>query len=117
MVAELPSTTTVLGLPGNPYAAVSALLALTPAIVEGRTGAMRSRRPHGPLHNAGEIAGPIPRIVPARYAEDAGPTGGWIGDPAVRTAHLGGLLDRDGLVVVPSEATDGALVEFIPLPR
>nr|WP_040791715.1 NTP transferase domain-containing protein [Nocardia paucivorans] len=117
VVAELPSTTTVLGLPGNPYAAVSALLALTPAIVEGRTGAMRSRRPHGPLHNAGEIAGPIPRIVPARYAEDAGPTGGWIGDPAVRTAHLGGLLDRDGLVVVPSEATDGALVEFIPLPR
>lgn len=117
VVAELPSATTVLGLPGNPYAAVATLSALTPAIIEGRTGATVSRRPSGPLHNAGEIAGPLPRIVPARYAGAEHPTGGWIGDPTVRTAHLGGLVDRDGLVVVPSEAADGALVEFIPLPH
>nr|WP_040837440.1 NTP transferase domain-containing protein [Nocardia brevicatena] len=117
VVAELPSATTVIGLPGNPYAAVATLLALASSIVEGRTGAMVSRRPHGPLHNAGEIAGPVPRIVPARYAGDGHPSSGWIGDADVRTAHLGGLVDRDGLVVVPSDAADGALVEFIPLPR
>ncbi|MGI5216616.1 NTP transferase domain-containing protein [Nocardia sp. CA-290969] len=115
VVAELPSATTVLGLPGNPFAAVAILLALTPAVVAGRTGAQPPRPLLGPLHNAAEIAGPVPRIVPARYA--AAPAGGWIGDPAVRTAHLGGLVDRDGLVVVPADARDGTVVEFIPVPR
>lgn len=115
VVAELPSTTTVLGLPGNPFAAVATLLALTPAVVSGRTGAQPPRPLLGPLHNAAEIAGPVPRIVPARSSTD--PAGGWIGDPTVRTAHLGGLVDRDGLVIVASEARDGALAEFVPLPR
>ncbi|MFI9533169.1 NTP transferase domain-containing protein [Nocardia fusca] len=113
VVAELSSTTTVLGLPGNPYAAIATLLALVPAIVGGRTGAPAPRRARGPLRNAGEISGPVARIVPARYATQPG--GGWVGDPAIRTAHLGGLIDRDGLVVVPAEARDDDPVEFIAL--
>ncbi|MFC8046039.1 NTP transferase domain-containing protein [Nocardia sp. NPDC057353] len=112
LVAETTSGTTVLGLPGNPYAAVATLLALAPAIVAGRTGATPRPAQRGPLHNAAEIAAPVPRIVPARHA----PEGGFRGDPAVRTAHLGGLIDRDGLVVVPAGAADGALVEFLALP-
>ncbi|WP_327149999.1 NTP transferase domain-containing protein [Nocardia sp. NBC_01329] len=112
VVAELPTASTVLGLPGNPYAAIATLLALVPAIVGGRTGAPARRSPTGPLRNAAEISGPVTRIVPARYS--AG--GGWIGDPAIRTAHLGGLVDRDGLVVVAPGARDGDSVEFIPLP-
>ncbi|WP_280397871.1 NTP transferase domain-containing protein [Nocardia carnea] len=115
VVAELPSATTVLGLPGNPFAAVATLLTLTPAVVAGRTGAQLPRPLRGPLHNAAEIAGPVTRITPARTAAE--PTGGWIGDPTVRTAHLGGLVDRDGLVIVPGDARDGAVVEFIPVPR
>ncbi|MFI5539480.1 NTP transferase domain-containing protein [Nocardia sp. NPDC051900] len=111
VVARLTSGTTVLGLPGNPFAAVATLMALAPAIVEGRTGALPARPLRGPLHNAAEIAGQVTRIVPARAAEE----GGWIGDPVVRTAHLGGLIDRDGLVVVPPDAGDGAIVEFLPL--
>jgi molybdopterin biosynthesis enzyme/molybdopterin-guanine dinucleotide biosynthesis protein A len=113
VVAELSSTTTVLGLPGNPYAAIATLLALVPAIVGGRTGAPTPRRARGPLRNAGEISGPVARIVPARYATQPG--GGWVGDPAIRTAHLGGLIDRDGLVVVPAGARDDDHVEFIAL--
>ncbi|MEV0109153.1 NTP transferase domain-containing protein [Nocardia sp. NPDC050799] len=113
VVAELSSTTTVLGLPGNPYAAIATLLALVPAIVAGRTGAPAPRRARGPLRNAGEISGPVARIVPARYATQPG--GGWVGDPAIRTAHLGGLIDRDGLVVVPAGARDDDHVEFIAL--
>ncbi|MFI1463477.1 NTP transferase domain-containing protein [Nocardia carnea] len=113
VAAELPSITTVLGLPGNPFAAVATLLTLTPAIVAGRTGAHPPRPLIGPLHNATEIAGPVTRIVPARSATD----GGWIGDPTIRTAHLGGLVDRDGVVIVPTDAHDGTLVEFIPAPR
>ncbi|MBF6202527.1 MULTISPECIES: NTP transferase domain-containing protein [Nocardia] len=113
VVAELASGTTVLGLPGNPFAAVATLMALAPAIVEGRTGASAARPLRGPLHNAAEIAGQAPRIVPARAVDE----GGWVGDPTVRTAHLGGLVDRDGLVVVPPDAVDGAIVEFLPLRR
>ncbi|MEV0359531.1 NTP transferase domain-containing protein [Nocardia sp. NPDC050697] len=113
LVAETTAGTTVLGLPGNPYAAVATLLALAPAIVSGRTGAAPAPALRGPLHNAAEIAGPVPRIVPARYA----PEGGFRGDPAIRTAHLGGLVGRDGLVVVPAGAADGALVEFLTLSR
>jgi len=111
VVAELPSGTTVLGLPGNPFAAVATALALTPAIVEARTGAIPARPSRAPLRNAGDITSPVPRIVPARRDDE----GGWIGDLSVRTAHLGGLIDREGLVVVPAGAHDGDLVEFIPL--
>ncbi|GGL09202.1 NTP transferase domain-containing protein [Nocardia jinanensis] len=114
VVAEIPSTTTVLGLPGNPYAAVATLLALVPAIVGGRTGVPARRRATGPLRNAAEISGAVARIVPARYSEQPG--GGWIGDPTIRTAHLGGLVDRDGLVVVAPGARDDDSAEFIPLP-
>ncbi|MGW5142291.1 NTP transferase domain-containing protein [Nocardia beijingensis] len=111
VVARLAAGTTVLGLPGNPFAAVATLMALAPAIVEGRTGASTARQLRGPLRNATAIAGQVTRIVPARIAEE----GGWIGDPTIRTAHLGGLVDRDGLVIVPPEAEDGAVVEFLPL--
>ncbi|PXX69055.1 molybdopterin biosynthesis enzyme [Nocardia tenerifensis] len=113
VVAELSTGTTVLGLPGNPFAAVATLMALAPAIVAGRTDGTARPPLLGPLHNAAEISGPVTRIVPARFA----PAGGWLGDPSVRTAHLGGLIDRDGLVVVPPDAADGATVEFLPLPR
>jgi molybdopterin biosynthesis enzyme/molybdopterin-guanine dinucleotide biosynthesis protein A len=111
VVAELSNGTTVLGLPGNPFAAVATLMSLAPALVDGRTGAMPQRALTGPLHNASEIAGPVPRVVPARSADN----GGWLGDADIRTAHLGGLIDRDGLVIVPAEAMDGDRVEFLPL--
>ncbi|WP_327093358.1 NTP transferase domain-containing protein [Nocardia vinacea] len=111
VVAELSSGTTVLGLPGNPFAAVAVLMALSPAVVEGRTGGHPLRPLIGPLRNASAVSGPVTRIVPARLA----PYGGWLGDPQIRTTHLGGLVDRDGLVVVPAEATDNDLVEFLPL--
>ncbi|WP_282780074.1 molybdopterin-binding protein, partial [Nocardia sp. CC201C] len=112
VVAQLRSGAVILGLPGNPFAAVATLLALTPALVSGLTGTTRERVLRGPLVNAGAISGPVARIVPAR----AVPAGGWEGDASIRTAHLAGLLHRDGLVVVPADARDGDLVEFIPLP-
>ncbi|MEV0332256.1 NTP transferase domain-containing protein [Nocardia sp. NPDC050717] len=112
VVAELPTGPTVLGLPGNPFAAVAVLLALTPTIVASRTGAPAPSAVRGPLHNAADIAGPVQRITPARHA----PEGGWLGDPNVRTAHLAGLIDRDGLVIVPPNAPNGTTVEFLPLP-
>ncbi|WP_084523009.1 NTP transferase domain-containing protein [Nocardia inohanensis] len=111
VAAQLASGPVVLGLPGNPFAATATLLALIHATLEGLTGATPTRPVRGPLHNAAEIAGPAPRIVPARCHHD----GGWTGDGHLRTAHLAGLLDRDGLVIVPPHAADGDTVEFIPL--
>ncbi|MFC9894094.1 NTP transferase domain-containing protein [Nocardia sp. NPDC127579] len=111
LVAELPDHTTVLGLPGNPFAAIATLMALAPALVEGRTGAHPGRPYLGPLHNAASVAGPVPRVLPARRA----PFGGFLAEPHRSTAHLGGLIDRDGLVVVPAHATDGTPAEFLPL--
>ncbi|MEV0245445.1 NTP transferase domain-containing protein [Nocardia sp. NPDC050712] len=111
LVAELPDHTTLLGLPGNPFAAIATLMALAPAIVEGRTGAHPARPYLGPLHNAYSVAGPVARVLPARRA----PFGGFLAEPHRSTAHLGGLIDRDGLVIVPAHAVDGTDVEFLPL--
>ncbi|RJO80054.1 molybdenum cofactor biosynthesis protein [Nocardia panacis] len=111
LVAALDDGPVLLGLPGNPFAAVAALTALAPAIVDGLTARRPSRPVLGPLHNAAAISGPVPRVVPVRGA----PQGGWFGDPNIRTAHLGGLIDRDGLAVVPPDARDGDPVEFLPL--
>ncbi|MBO0881132.1 MAG: molybdenum cofactor biosynthesis protein, partial [Mycobacterium sp.] len=111
VIAQLPSGPVVAGLPGNPFAAVATLWAIAPAIVTGLTGRSPARTLTAPLHNASEISGPVPRITTARACE-----GGWVGDPNIRTAHLAGLLDRDALVIVPTDASDGALVEYLPLP-
>ncbi|MFJ4652157.1 NTP transferase domain-containing protein [Nocardia sp. NPDC088792] len=111
VAAQLESGPIVIGLPGNPYAAVATLLALIDAVLAGLTGAPPAHRIAGPLANATELAGRVARIVPAH----ALPEGGWRGDLRLRTAHLANLLGRDGLVVVPADAEDGDLVEFIPL--
>ncbi|AYF72557.1 molybdenum cofactor biosynthesis protein [Nocardia yunnanensis] len=111
VAAQLLSGPVVLGLPGNPFAAVATLLSLIAATVEGLTGATPANRIMGPLINAAELTAPVARIVPAR----ALPTGGFRGDLRLRTAHLADLLHRDGLVVVPADAENGALAEFIPL--
>ncbi|MEU0541809.1 NTP transferase domain-containing protein [Nocardia sp. NPDC005978] len=113
VVAQLAAGPAVLGLPGNPYAAVSTLLGLIGALRDGLTGATPAPAFRAPLANAAELAGPAPRIVPARL----GPAGELIGDVRLRTAHLANLLGRDALAVVPADAVDGQPVEFIPLPR
>ncbi|WP_405485342.1 NTP transferase domain-containing protein [Nocardia sp. NBC_00511] len=111
VAAQLSSGPMLLGLPGNPFAAVATLLALLPATVEGLTGASAPRPLLGPLVNAAELTAPVARIVPARALA----TGGWQGDLRLQTAHLADLLDREGVVIVPADAQDGALAEFIPL--
>ncbi|WP_433562680.1 NTP transferase domain-containing protein [Nocardia sp. CA-151230] len=111
VAAQLASGTVVLGLPGNPFAAIATLLTLIGATVEGLTGATPARPIVGPLVNAAELTAPVARIVPAL----ALPGGGFRGDLRLRTAHLADLLHRDGVVVVPADAVDGAPAEFIPL--
>ncbi|UYP17791.1 NTP transferase domain-containing protein [Rhodococcus sp. Z13] len=113
VAAVLPDGRAVLGLPGNPVAAVATLLVMLPAIVDGRTGRIPPAPLLGPLANAEEVAGDITRLLPARQGTD----GRWLCDNAVRTSHLAGLIGRTAVAVVPPRAVDGDLVELIPLPR
>lgn len=113
IAAVLPDGRAVLGLPGNPVAAVSTLLVLLPAIVDGRTGRTPIPSPTGSLANASEVVGDITRLLPARQLSD----GQWWCDNSIRTAHLAGLIGRTAIAVVPPGAADGDRAELIPLPH
>ncbi|MEE2034189.1 NTP transferase domain-containing protein [Rhodococcus chondri] len=113
VAAVLPDGRAVLGLPGNPVAAVATLLVMLPAIIDGRTGRNPAPPLRAPLANASEVAGDITRLLPARQLED----GRWLCDNAIRTAHLAGLIGRGAIAVVPPGATDDDPVELVPLPN
>lgn len=113
VVASLPDGRVVLGLPGNPFAAVAMLLVALPAVIDGQT--LRSH--HAPLRgvvtNAGHVSIDRTRIVPVSQSSD----GRWVADTAVRTGHLAGLIDRPALALIPPDATDDAVVELVLIPR
>ncbi|UVT24756.1 NTP transferase domain-containing protein [Rhodococcus pyridinivorans] len=113
VAATLPDGRAVLGLPGNPVAAVSTLLVLLPAIVDGRTLRTPATPVTAPLANASEVVGDITRLLPARQDVQ----GRWLCDNTIRTAHLAGLVGRSAIAVVPPGAVDGDRVELLPLPR
>ncbi|CCQ17058.1 Molybdopterin biosynthesis protein [Rhodococcus sp. AW25M09] len=112
ITAVLPDGTVVLGLPGNPLAAVSTALLTAPAIVDALTG--RSVRPPqmGLLSNAAAVRSPVPRIVPVTSDGTR-----WRADTDVRTAHLAHLVGRDALALVPAEISGDEPVTILPLPR
>lgn len=113
VAAVLPDGRAVLGLPGNPVAAVATLLVMLPAVIDGRT----CRTPRvpwtAPLANASDVVGEVTRLLPARQLPD----GSWLCDNAIRTSHLAGLIGRQAVALVPPGASDGDLVEMVPLPR
>ncbi|NLV79372.1 MAG: NTP transferase domain-containing protein [Rhodococcus sp.] len=110
--AVLPDGRAVLGLPGNPVAAVGTLMVVLPAVVCGRTGRASAAPLVAPLVNAGDVAGDRTRLLPAYRDEE----GRWLCDNAVRTSHLAGLIGRDAIALVPPHAVDGDDAEFLPLP-
>lgn len=110
VTATMPDGRVVLGLPGNPYAAVATLLAVLPTIVSALVGASPRAAVMGTVVNADEVRGDVTRILPATRLPD----GYWRVDTSVRTAHLAGLVDRDALAVVRPEA-DNAPTELIPI--
>ncbi|WP_037181614.1 molybdopterin-binding protein, partial [Rhodococcus opacus] len=113
VTALLPDGRVVLGLPGNPYAAVVTLLTTVPSIAAALTGRTPAPRQLARIANASEVSGDATRILPAVPQPD----GTWRVDPGIRTAHLAGLIDREALALVPAGAADGDLAELVPLPR
>jgi molybdopterin molybdotransferase len=108
LVATVPDGPVVVGLPGNPAAAVAATLLLVRPLLEGWLGVPGSEPE--PVRLAGEVpAGPWPRLLPARL------------DVATGTVHplahagaamLRGLAAADGMVLVER----GGAARWVPLP-
>ncbi|QNG19394.1 NTP transferase domain-containing protein [Rhodococcus triatomae] len=112
VAAALPDGRAVLGLPGNPYAAIATLLVTLPAVVDACTGRAPQPRLHGRVANASEVGTDRTRILPVTSLPD----GRWIADPGVRTAHLAGLVGRPALALIPPGAVNDTVAELIPLP-
>ncbi|MFC4602452.1 NTP transferase domain-containing protein [Rhodococcus kronopolitis] len=113
VVAVLPDGRVLLGLPGNPYAAVATLLLVAPTVVAALTGAPRPLPVTGVIANAAEIASDVPRIVPVTRLAD----GRWQAATTLRTAHLAGLIGADALAVIEPATPDGGLAELLLLPQ
>lgn len=111
ITATLPDGTVVLGLPGNPLAAVSTALLTAPAIVDALTARIPRSPRTGLLSNASAVRAPVARIVPV-VADGTR----WRADVKVRTAHLAHLVGRDALAVIPAEVSDDEPVTILPLP-
>lgn len=113
VVATLPDGRVVLGLPGNPYAAVVTLLAMTPTLVAALTGVPRPPVVTGAVVNATEVGADVARLVPVTRLAD----GRWRAVAGVRTAHLAGLIGADALAVIEPGTPDAGHAELLPLPR
>ncbi|GAA3699826.1 molybdopterin-binding protein [Zhihengliuella alba] len=105
----------LVALPGNPLAAVAALLTLAAPALAGATGRAEPRPRRAP---AGEPHAPLPgrhRLVPSVVADDA--TGGLVACDRAGPGMMRGLAGADVLMVVPPEGIEaGEPVEFLPLP-
>ncbi|MGX1767127.1 NTP transferase domain-containing protein [Dietzia sp. NPDC055343] len=109
IVAALPGGGVLLGLPGNPLAAVCAAASTGRALVDALTD--RRRTPVlAPVPALAGLAAPTrSRILPAR--PDG--SGGWSVDERVRTAHLADLAGAPSLALIPEAAAGSELVELI----
>ncbi|MFD4293066.1 NTP transferase domain-containing protein [Rhodococcus sp. NPDC058532] len=113
IAATLPDGRIVLGLPGNPYAAVATLLLMVPTVVAALTGAPQPDPVVGLIANAAEIDSDVTRLVPATL----GPDGRWRVEAQVRTAHLGALVRAQALAVIEPGTPDGGSAELLLLPH
>ncbi|MGN7131984.1 NTP transferase domain-containing protein [Rhodococcoides corynebacterioides] len=109
-VSVTPSGRLVVGLPGNPFAAVATACAILPDVARALTGGAPRRQyglPAQPISSS-----TVTRLLPATATAD----GRWRVADTVRTAHLAALVECDALAVVsPGRAPDDA-IEIAPLP-
>jgi len=110
LLARLPDGPLVVGLPGNPYAALAAGLTLLVPALAAQTG--RVHRPEYARLAGVEAAHPSDtRLVPVRRTPE-----GVVPAGHDRPALLWGAALADALAVIPPGAPAGE-VELLPLPR
>jgi molybdopterin molybdotransferase len=107
LVAALPGahTRVLLGVGGNPLAAVAGAALLGSAVIDGFTAAEPAAVEL--ISVRGMPRTDRWRVVPV---EPDG-AGAWVAPKHAATAHLAALVGRRGLALVPPDSADGALVE------
>jgi molybdopterin molybdotransferase len=98
-------TRVLLGVGGNPLAAVAGVALLGPAVIDGFTAAEPAAVEL--ISVRGMARTDRWRVVPV---EPDG-AGGWVAPKHAATAHLAALVGRRGLALIPPDSADGALVE------
>ncbi|OBK38990.1 hypothetical protein A5658_25355 [Mycobacterium sp. 1245111.1] len=109
LVATLPGmdprTRVLLGVGGNPLAAVAGAALLGPVVIDALTAAQHS------VVDMISVRG-VPstdrwRVVPV----EPNGSGAWVAAAHAPTAHLAAMVGRRGLALIPPDSPDGALVE------
>ncbi|NEW28196.1 molybdopterin biosynthesis protein [Nocardia cyriacigeorgica] len=112
LVALLPDGRVLLALPGNPFAAIAALLLTGPAIVDARTARIPAEPLRGRMADSSGTHDTLTRIVPVCQQ----PGGVWQATGPVHTPHLASLITARALALLPPRSGRGSLVELVPLP-
>jgi len=112
VLARLPDGRVLVGLPGNPLAAVAALLGLLGPLLAGMSGLVPPEPARATLGGWEHRGRPATTLVPVRRCEDghvvpSGPAG---------PAQLRGLGAADAVAVVPIDWDGTKPVELLPLP-
>ncbi|MEU0841608.1 molybdopterin molybdotransferase MoeA [Streptomyces sp. NPDC005962] len=110
LLAQLPDGRWILGLPGNPYAALAAAYTLLAPLLAGLTGRPLPALPHIPLTGDIRTAPGRTRLIPVVWdGATARPAGGH------RPAFLQGAALADALAAVPPKWQPGEAVPLLLL--
>jgi molybdopterin molybdotransferase len=112
LMALLPDGRVVVGLPGNPLAAVSAVMTTGHALASTLMAAQQAPPCLGQLGSMPPHDTSGTRIYPASQETD----GRWSADRGTRSAHLCGLIGRQALALIESHTKSGDWIELLPLP-
>jgi molybdopterin molybdotransferase len=102
----------LVGLPGNPHAAIAALMTLAQPLLLAMHGTDLPALARVPVAARIGPRGTGTRLVPCRIVDGAAHPGEHIGSGMLR-----GLAAADGLAVAAGEVAAGELVRWLPLPR
>ncbi|WP_020108057.1 molybdopterin-binding protein [Nocardia sp. 348MFTsu5.1] len=112
LLAVLPGGHIVMGVPGNPLAAVTAILLTGRAIADALCAAATPPVRIGRLASARRGDPSRARVYPAWQSTDQC----WHLDNQARTSHLGGLINRPALAVLGASDAPAEWAEIVGLP-
>lgn len=112
LVARLPDGRFLIGLPGNPLAAMTGMLSLAQPLLARLLGRVRPKLGQTVLGHELSPAGGSSRLIPYRLVEGRAVQSEWLGSGMLR-----GLAEADGILICPpAGAHSGDELETLPLP-
>lgn len=112
LVARLPDDRFLIGLPGNPLAAMTGMLSLTGPLLAGLLGRKTPELGRSGLGHDLPPTGGSTRLIPYRRVEGLAVQSEWLGSGMLR-----GLAEADGILICPpAGGHTGDELETLPLP-